>query len=171
MTQKEKRFADEYIICLNGSQAYLKLNPGSKNADVRAAQLMSNPEVKKYIANKLENISEQLNLKAVDVIREIKDLAFTDIKNYLTFDKKGVTFKNSDDIDTRAISEVSSDKTTSKLGEDIINENVKFKLKLYDKQKALEMLGKYFKLFIDQHEVRVFSEAEAKEKIENLFLK
>ena len=155
MTDKQKRFADEYLTCLNASLAYQKINPKCKNPDSLAAQMMLIPEVKDYISSKAENISERLNLKAIDVIAEIRDVAFSNITDYLSFDKNGVTFKNSKDINCKVVSEVSSTKNTVRSGKNETTEKTNFKLKLYDKMKALDMLGRYFKLFVNDKDAEI----------------
>lgn len=168
MTDKQKRFVDEYLISLNASDAYAKAyNYKGKQADTLGTRTMNKPEVKKLISKKLEKINEELDIKAIDVLRELKELAFSDIKDYLSFDGNGVTFKKSSEFDNlKVISEVSSRKTTTG-GKDKggIVSNVDFKLKLYDKQKALEMLGRYFKLFTERVEVEVVDEAEVNKAV------
>ena len=52
MTEKQKIFADEYIICLNATQAYKKAYPNIKKDEVARAngsRLLANANVKAYI--------------------------------------------------------------------------------------------------------------------------
>lgn len=64
MTEKQKIFADEYIICLNATRAYKKAYPNVKKDEVARAngsRLLTNANVKTYIDEQLEKLqSEQV---------------------------------------------------------------------------------------------------------------
>lgn len=62
MTEKQQKFADEYIISLNATQAYKKAYPNVKKdatARVCASQLLTNPNVKAYIDERLEKLKSE----------------------------------------------------------------------------------------------------------------
>ena len=62
MTEKQKVFADEYIICLNATQAYKKAYPNIKKDDVARAngsRLLANANVRTYIDEQLEKLKSE----------------------------------------------------------------------------------------------------------------
>lgn len=62
MTEKQKIFADEYIICLNATQAYKKAYPNIKKDEVARAngsRLLANANVKAYIDERLEKLKSE----------------------------------------------------------------------------------------------------------------
>lgn len=62
MTEKQKIFADEYIICLNATQAYKKAYPNIKKDEVARAngsRLLANANVKAYIDERLERLKSE----------------------------------------------------------------------------------------------------------------
>lgn len=62
MTEKQKKFADEYIICLNATQAYKKAYPNIKKdkvAQVNGSRLLSNAMIKAYIDERLEKLKSE----------------------------------------------------------------------------------------------------------------
>ena len=62
MTEKQKVFADEYIICLNATKAYKKAYPNVKNertAQANGSRLLSNDKVKAYIDEQLERLKSE----------------------------------------------------------------------------------------------------------------
>ena len=62
MTEKQQKFADEYIISLNATQAYKKAYPSVKKdaaARASASQLLTNPNVKAYIDERLEKLKSE----------------------------------------------------------------------------------------------------------------
>ncbi|HEL1583988.1 TPA: terminase small subunit [Streptococcus suis] len=62
MTEKQKIFADEYIISLNATQAYKKAYPNIKKDDaasVNGSKLLRNTKVKAYIDEQLEKLQSK----------------------------------------------------------------------------------------------------------------
>lgn len=128
--------------------------------DVEACKLLKNTKVsQRYeeLHNRILKESEdECIITAKEVLRELKHIAFDDIRNYLSFRtekqligyddgepvydyKTIVDIKDSDTIDTRNISEVQLTKDG-------------FKFKQYCKDNALVQLGKHLKLFTDKVE-------------------
>lgn len=62
MTEKQKIFADEYIICLNATMAYKKAYPNVKKDEVARAngsRLLTNANIKAYIDEQLEKLQSE----------------------------------------------------------------------------------------------------------------
>lgn len=62
MTEKQKIFADEYIISLNATRAYKKAYPNIKKDDaasVNGSKLLRNTKVKAYIDEQLEKLRSE----------------------------------------------------------------------------------------------------------------
>lgn len=62
MTEKQKIFADEYIVCLNATKAYKKAYPNVKKDEVARAngsRLLTNANVKTYIDEQLEKLQSE----------------------------------------------------------------------------------------------------------------
>ena len=62
MTEKQKIFADEYIISLNATRAYKKAYPNVKKdavAQANGSRLLSNAMVKAYIDGQLEKLQSE----------------------------------------------------------------------------------------------------------------
>lgn len=71
MTEKQKLFADEYLIDLNATRAYKAVYKNCKSdnaAAACAAKLLRNPKVKAYIDKRLEEIKSQKVAKAQEVM-------------------------------------------------------------------------------------------------------
>lgn len=56
LTVKQRRFADEYIICGNATEAAIKAGYSKKTASVMASENLTKPNIKKYIDERLEAI-------------------------------------------------------------------------------------------------------------------
>lgn len=152
LTVKQRLFIKEYLIDFNGTQAAIRAGYSKKTAQQVASENLSKPlimqEIKKDVDNKVKGLDD-LSQKTID---ELKKIAFSDIKDFMKFDKDGVEFKDSEEVDGTILSEVSS-QTTESATKDSSTTRTNLKIKLHDKMKALEMLGKYKSLFVDKLEV------------------
>lgn len=71
MTDKQKRFADEYLIDCNATRAYMAAYPATKKESTAAAagaKLVRNCKVKKYIAEQMEELKTEKVADAQEVI-------------------------------------------------------------------------------------------------------
>ena len=71
MTEKQQKFADEYIIDCNATRAYRMAYPTIKNDNVAraaGARLLANVSIKTYIEERLAEISDQKTAKAQEVM-------------------------------------------------------------------------------------------------------
>ncbi|SHI90513.1 phage terminase small subunit [Clostridium amylolyticum] len=162
LTPKQKIFVDEYLVDLNATRAYKVAYPSCKKEETinaAASRMLRNVKVKDYIDKRMKDREKRTEIKQDDVIREIASIANDDIKNYLSFktekvfvgyDVNGlpvqdyrtiVNMKDSDEIDTKNISEIS------------IGKDGQFKFKLYCRDNALIQLGKHLGMFKDKVEV------------------
>lgn len=77
LTGKMKRFADEYIICLNGTEAARRAKYSGTDSvlAVTASKLLRNGKVLKYIDSHLD----QYAMSAAEVLARLSDIARADI--------------------------------------------------------------------------------------------
>lgn len=71
MTEKQKRFCDEYLIDCNGTRAYKAAYQNVKKdsvASTAAGRMLRNVEVKKYIDERLEEIHTEKTADAAEVM-------------------------------------------------------------------------------------------------------
>ena len=71
MTEKQKRFCDEYLIDLNGTRAYKAAYPSVKNdktAGANAARLLGNASVRAYLDERLEQLHNERTADAAEVM-------------------------------------------------------------------------------------------------------
>jgi phage terminase small subunit len=147
LTDKQKLFAQEYLVDLNATQAAIRAGYSEKTARQIGQENLSKPYIQEAIQKAMDERSKRTEITADRVLQELAHIAFDDIKNYLDFypdpdSKYGVSIdiKDSREIDTRNIAEIS-------LGKD------GFKFKNYCKDHALVNLGKHLKLFTDKQEI------------------
>ncbi len=128
MTERQKRFADEYIIDLNATRAYKAAYPTVKRdetAAVNASKLLRNTNIKSYIDERLNKISDEKIAKASEVME------------YLT-----KTMRGEDKEEVVAVEGHGDGFSSACIVEKAIN--------IKDRIKAAELLGKRYGLFSEK---------------------
>ena len=144
MTDKQKRFCDEYLIDCNATRAYKVAYPNVKKdevASVNGSKLLRNTKVKTYIDEQLQKIEN-------DKIADVKE-----VMEYLTSVLRGET--KSAEIVVEGIGD-----GCSKAREMLKEPSEK------DKLKAAELLGKRYGMWREKVEVSGID--EEKSKLDNI---
>ena len=129
MTEKQKIFADEYIICLNATKAYRKAYPNVKKDEVASAaasRMLRNVNVKAYIDEQLEKLKSERVADQQEVME------------YLTAVMRGKKTEPLLVLDGEGKQKV-----------------VDAIPPIQARTKAAELLGKRYRLFTDKQEVEV----------------
>lgn len=143
LTPKQERFCQEYIIDLNATQAAIRSGYSESSAQQIGSENLLKPVIQNYISFLNEERQKITGITAKRVIEELGRIAFSDIREVLTVDNALLDIKQLDDDTAKAIAsiKISEDKS---MGE-VIGETKE--VKLWDKLKALDSLGKHFGIF------------------------
>lgn len=68
LIRKQRKFAEEYLVDCNGTKAAIRAGYSPKTANEQAAKLMSNPKIKSYITEKLDEMSSEKLADAQEVL-------------------------------------------------------------------------------------------------------
>ena len=68
MTERQKRFCEEYLIDCNGTQAAIRAGYSEKTATKIAAENLTKPDIREYIDEKLAEMSSQRTADAREVM-------------------------------------------------------------------------------------------------------
>ncbi len=156
MTDAQKRFCDEYLIDLNATRAYKVAYPNTKKeetASSNGSRMLRNDKVQKYISEKIKEQEKRTKVTQDKVIQELAKIAFADIRS-LYNDSGGL--KNIKEIDNDIAGAIISLETLEEYegyGDNREKVGDTRKVKLLDKTKALELLGKHLGMFRDKIEV------------------
>lgn len=126
MNERQRRFADEYIISGNATDAAIKAGYSSKYANTNASKLLQNTTIKSYIDERLAQLASE------------KIATQEEVLTYLTSVMRGETQEQT----LCSIGE---------LGQQVIDIDVGAK----DRIKAAELLGKRHRLWTDKVEADV----------------
>lgn len=143
---RQERFAEEYLIDLNATQAAIRAGYSRETAEAQGSRLLSNVKVERVIAARRAERSKRTEVTADRTLLEIARLAFSDLRRLFHEDGR-LKHPHEWDDDTAA-SVASVEVVTRSLG----NGEVEYvrKIKLWDKGKALKQICKHLGLFRDQ---------------------
>lgn len=132
LTEKQKRFADEYLKSLNAADAYRKAGYKSKTDSAitsNASRLLTNDKVSRYLQERLDEHKLNDFMDQTEVLERLSDIA------------RGIPQKTVYQHYDRLEEEMTTDSETTRSPD------------VMDQLSALQMLGKYHKLFVDKAEV------------------
>ena len=155
LSDKQKRFADEYLICLNGREAYQKIYKIKSGdvADAAASRLLANVKVSEYVHLKRKELDRKMEIKTEitqeRILKEYARIAFFDPRKLFDENDNLKKITDLDDETAAAIAGIDISAAYGKNKEEAIIEIVK-KLKLVDKKGSLDSLAKIKGMFKDE---------------------
>lgn len=147
MTKKQKLFVEEYLIDLNATQAAIRAGYSAKTAQEQASRLLSNVMVQESIARAMAERSKRTGINQDRVIQELARIAFVNPQNVIDSEDASVREDATED-DLACIQSVKVKTMSGEKGSSIERE-----VRLNDKMKALELLGKHLGMFKDKLEL------------------
>ena len=144
MTKKQKRFCEEYLIDLNATQAAIRAGYSPDTAKAIGCENLTKPDIRAHIDRAMAERSKRTGVNADRVVQELAKIAFVNATEVI--DPKTATVRE-DALpeDTAAIQSVK----VKTFGEDGLEREIK----MADKLKALEMLGRHLGMFKDKLEL------------------
>lgn len=136
LTPKQIRFVDEYLVDFNATQAAIRAGYSKKNAYQIGSENLRKPQIQSEIARRQKDLQKRTEVTQEQVVKELARLAFADASVVCVTDFDNLT------EDQRAA--IQGIKPT----------NFGWEIKLCDKLKALELLGRHIGMFNDKIEVR-----------------
>jgi len=142
LTEKEKMFCKQYLICgYNASEAVRKAGYSEKAAKEVGSRMLTKANIQEEIKRLRANIEETLNISKEKVFREQAKLAFCSIAHLHNTWIERKDFDALTDDQKDCIQEISTQ--VRRMVVDEQEHEVEFiKVKLFDKQKALDSLAK-----------------------------
>lgn len=140
MTARQQRFADEYLIDLNATQAAIRAGYSEKTANRIASENLSKLDIQEYIQKRMDEKSSELIAKQDEVLRQLTStLRREETESVVVVIKARRSFYDEN-------------------GKKVIEEQekpqiVQIPAKLSDVNKAAELLGKYHALWTDKTQI------------------
>lgn len=166
MTEKQKLFADEYLIDLNATRAYRVAYPSVKRdetAKSAGSRMLTNVNVAKYIKERMEERQKRTEVTQDRVVEELAAIAFSKATDYVEIRSNGVAGV----VIIKPTSELSDAQIRAIAG---IKEGANgIEIKLNDKEKALELLGRHLGMWNDKLDIKTPAIDESIKEMEAYF--
>lgn len=139
ISDQHKRFIEEYLIDLNGTQAAIRAGYEANSAHVQASRLLSNDKVRSALAKALQKRSEAVKIDSNYVLKRLGEIDAMDAMDILDDNGNVLPIKKWPKVWRISISGM--DVTEIMNGGDA--STVLKKIKWPDKTKNLELIGKH----------------------------
>lgn len=148
LTDKQEQFCQEYLIDLNATQAAIRSGYSSATARSQGQRLLTIVDIQARLSELNKSRLEATGISQKRVLEEYAKIAFFDIREIFDVDGGLINVKQLDANNAGAIASI---KSSEEWGEDeegnrIITGTVK-EVKVFDKIRALQDLGKHLGLF------------------------
>ena len=159
LTKRQKRFIEEYLIDLNATQAAIRAGYSPNTAQEIGSENLSKLIIKTEIDKAIAERSRRTGITQDRVLRELAKIAFVNPNDVINFGDATVKMTSAEDLATIASVKVKTSMT--KKGE--IQER---EVKLYDKLRALDLLGKHLGMFSEN--INVNANVNSTEKLDSI---
>ncbi len=144
MTEKQKRFCEEYLIDLNATQAAIRAGYSPDSAASIGSENLKKPNIRARVDKAMVEQSRRTGVSADRIVRELAKIAFINASDAV--DLNGAVIREDagrDDTAAIASVRVKSIPTSDGMG-------VEREIRFADKTKALELLGRHLGMFTDK---------------------
>lgn len=141
MTKKQKRFCEEYLIDLNATQAAIRAGYSPDTAGAIGAENLTKPEIQRAVAQAMADRSRRTGVNAERVVLELAKVAFVNVGDVI--DATDATLK--EDAAPEDLAAIQSIKV-----KDMGDMGIEREIRMADKLKALELLGRHLGMFNDK---------------------
>lgn len=144
LTPKQEKFVRNLVSGMSQYDAYCKSynakNMKRATIDNKAYKLFSKDEIRARYNELISRANEKVELKAEDILKELKAIAFSNGCDYAEIKNNKIIFKDTNKLNSNQVKAISSIKQ-NQFGKQV---------ETYDKLKAIEMLVKYTKIFAEE---------------------
>lgn len=151
--QRRTRFVKEYLLEHNATKAAIAAGYAVKSATVTGSRLLSNANVQAELAEHAEKLNAKLDISIERVAQEFARIAFCDIRKMFRDDGSLKPVSEWDPETAAAVGGMDVNELFEGNGDDRSQVGYIKKVKMTDKVRALEGLGRYLKMFVDRVEV------------------
>ena len=173
LTPRQERFVTEYLVDLNATQAAIRAGYSEKGANVAGIRMLANATVRAAVEERQAKRAEKLDISVDRIERELARIAFTDMRKYAQWGPTAAADKSIADarekntgldwdeqVPANGVMLLSSESLTDDEAAAVaqVTEEckpggtIKYGIKLHDKMKALELLGKRHGMWVDRVE-------------------
>jgi phage terminase small subunit len=159
LSEKQRRFCEEYIVDLNRKAACLRAGYAKATAGTKAYQLWQKPEVRRYVHHLKTKRAKNLKIDQDRVAKEFARIAFQDQRTFYSHDNQPVPLHDLTDDQAACVKTLHFENyrepnpdynpKTDDEPKELIKKRIK-KYTLHNKVEALRMLGHHIGMSLDK---------------------
>lgn len=143
LTPKQEAFCNEYLVDLNATQAAIRAGYSAKTAKSVGSENLSKPDVQSYLAERQADRAKRTEIDADYVLRRLAAIDQMDIKDIIQDDGTIKPVKDWPEVWRKSISGLDVSELFEGSGDKRELAGLLKKIKLPDKLKNLELMGKH----------------------------
>jgi phage terminase small subunit len=146
LSYKQALFVEEYLVDLNATQAAIRAKYSKNSATEIGYENLRKPHIKEAIQEGFKRLRDTVRVNQDDVIGKFVQIAQANLDDYLEWDDVSIILNPSAELTReqkyclQEIQKIEGEKTSN------------VKIKLHDKVKALENLGRHLGIFLRDNE-------------------
>jgi phage terminase small subunit len=179
LSAKQQRFVEEYLVDLNATKAAERAGYSAKSAQVTGSRLLSNAMVQAAIQERQQKRAVKLDITVDRIELELARIAFSDMRRVAQWGPTKAAQQSEREAEAESQARMGDDEggnarpvppngvmllPSDELSDDdaaavaqvteaaLPGGGLKYGIKLHDKMKALELLGKRHGMFVEKHE-------------------
>lgn len=142
---KRRRFVEEYLIDLNGTQAAIRAGYSARTAAQTASRLLSDVKIQAEIAKAQERAAKRNEVTIDRIIEEYRRIAFADTTQAIFIRDGHAQVADTESLPPEVKAAIS----------EIAESREGIRIKFHSKTHALDALGKHLGMFVERAEVKV----------------
>lgn len=137
LTDKQKRFVTEYLVDLNATAAAKRAGYNEKTAYSIGQENLKKPEIQAALKKAMERREKRTEITQDSVLKELAAIGFSNAADFVKVSGGTVKITDTDLIEKEKLPALAGVKETQN----------GIEIKLHDKVKALELIGKHLGMF------------------------
>ena len=154
LSEKQKRFCEEYVIDLNATQAAIRAGYSQTSARRVASQNMTKHDIQSYIQELRQKQQERTDITADMVIKELAAIGFANLEDVVEVNNHYSAIRSEDkrpERSKKALKKVKFRRYVEGRGEDSQEVEV-VEVEMHSKLDALDKLGRHFGIYFADNE-------------------
>lgn len=155
LTDRQQRFAAEYLVDLNATQAAIRAGYSERTAESQGSRLLRNVKVLQAIAQGKAARSKRVEIDQDRVLRQAAAIAFGRITDIAEWDEHGVRLRRSSLLTDDELAPIAAVEQLAGMdrgeGEEVSRPRIK--VKCVDRVRALELLMRHLGMLRDEVKV------------------
>lgn len=147
LTDKQKLFVAEYLVDMNGGKAAIRAGFSERTARVIAYELLQDPRIQEALQAAMEERAKRVEITADRVLREAARVGLSDIRRLFNESGAMKPINELDDDISAAVASVEVFEEFEGSGSERVSVGQVRKIKLWDKNPALDKLMKHLGMF------------------------